>query len=148
MKKYAALLLVLGLIAIPSVGSSAYTYYSFTDNEDGTITDNRTDLMWQKGFSELAWNWEYAHTYCEELELAGYNDWSLPDIDQLNSMMGVSFRYTGANPKYFDYPDDVGWFWSSTTDEEVAALAYAVYITNGYEDSNVKIFLSRVRCVR
>ncbi len=148
MKRYIGLMVALMVISVPSLGSTALTYYSFTDNGDGTVTDNRTDLMWQKGFSDLAWNWEYAKVYCEELELAGYDDWSLPNIDELNSMMGVSFRYTGANPDYFDYPETVGWFWSSTSDEEVYSLAYAVYITNGFEDANAKIFLSRARCVR
>ena len=42
---------------------------SYTDNGDGTITDNNTGLMWQKvDGGEMTF--ENASTYCENLTLA------------------------------------------------------------------------------
>jgi len=49
---------------------------SYTDNGDGTVTDNVTGLMWQQG-EVGSMNWEDAITCCEALSLAGYTDWRL-----------------------------------------------------------------------
>ena len=39
----------------------------FVDNGDGTITDNRTGLMWQKSGSSRATTWKRARTYVKHL---------------------------------------------------------------------------------
>lgn len=74
----------------------------FTDNGDGTITDNATGLMWvQDGYAnqvtvpatthtvEGNW-WKYnmgnALLYCERLNYAGYTDWRLPNVKELLSI--------------------------------------------------------------
>lgn len=45
---------------------------SYTDNGDGTITDNVTGLMWQKGFDVMTL--PEAQKAIEEFKLAGYDD--------------------------------------------------------------------------
>ena len=56
---------------------SAINPQSFTDNGDGTITDNITGLMWQKvDGGEMTF--ENAATYCSSLILGGKDDWRLP----------------------------------------------------------------------
>ncbi len=72
---------------------------SYTDNGDGTITDNNTQLMWQKvDGGEMTF--ENAVTYSNNLTLAGYTDWRLPtsielfsihDFDRLNPALDTSF---------------------------------------------------------
>jgi len=58
---------------------------SFTDNGDGTITDNNTCLMWQKtDGGEMTF--ESAATYCDNLLLGGYSDWRLPTAIELFSI--------------------------------------------------------------
>lgn len=58
---------------------------SFTDNGDGTITDNNTGLVWQKtDGGEMSF--ENAEIYCENLTLGNYNDWRLPECHELFSI--------------------------------------------------------------
>ena len=52
----------------------------FTDNSDGTVTDNLTDLIWLKNanaFNRRPWN--QAFTYCNDLVAGGFDDWRLPN---------------------------------------------------------------------
>jgi hypothetical protein len=51
---------------------------SFTDNGDGTITDNVTGLMWQKADAgEMTW--ENAVNNASAQSTGGYSDWRLPN---------------------------------------------------------------------
>lgn len=59
----------------------------FTDNGDDTVSDNPSGLMWQSQ-TQGNQNWENMLSHCEALELAGYDDWRLPDIKELHSLIG------------------------------------------------------------
>ncbi len=62
----------------------------YTDNQDGTVTDARTGLMWQKGGSQDPVTWSAASEYVERLNqeaFAGYSDWRLPTVPELASLM-------------------------------------------------------------
>ncbi|NJN66549.1 MAG: DUF1566 domain-containing protein [Chloroflexaceae bacterium] len=72
---------------------------SYTDHGNGTVTDNVTGLMWQQsadtdgdGDIDAADKLTYdeATGYCDNLSLAGYTDWRLPDIKQLYSLIDFS----------------------------------------------------------
>ena len=60
------------------------------DNNDGTVTDLATGLMWQKGGSSDGMIWLKAKEYVNQLNnerFAGYSDWRLPTIEELASLM-------------------------------------------------------------
>ena len=60
----------------------------FTDNEDGTVTDNNTGLMWSKTANYgNPLIWDAAISYCEDLTLADLSDWRLPALSELKTLL-------------------------------------------------------------
>ncbi len=59
----------------------------FADNGDGTTTDTLTGLMWQKAPPTTESNWDNTLTYAGGLTLAGYDDWHLPNVNELMSLI-------------------------------------------------------------
>ena len=86
----------------------------YTDNGDGTITDNLTQLVWQKVPNTTGLTWEQALTYAEGLTLAGASDWRLPNIKELESLNDESATNPSVNSTYFS-AIGVKNYWSSTT---------------------------------
>ena len=71
-----------------------FTPCSYTDNGDGTVTDNITGLTWQVDFGEKI-TWETAMNGLDEFNeqaLGGYSDWRVPTIKELYSLV----QFTGS----------------------------------------------------
>ena len=109
---------------------------TFVDNEDGTVTDIATGLIWQQAGptdqegSARTMTWEEALTYCEELELAGKDDWRLPNINELQSIVD----YTAYDPSVdvTIFPDtQSGSYWSSTTYDPNSDIAWDIHFLSG-----------------
>jgi len=106
-------------------GNLEYSINEFSDNGDGTVSDSATGLMWAQNDSGEGLNWGDALAYCEHLNLAGYSDWRLPTIKELNSIVDYSkcqncaaINQTVFNITMVPDPDGNTWypyFWSSTT---------------------------------
>ena len=69
----------------------------FTDNDNGTVTDKNTGLVWQKGDSfhdaKNGLNWYDALEYItlkNSKKFAGYDDWRLPSLTELNNLWQAS----------------------------------------------------------
>ena len=90
------------------------TITHFTDNNDGTILDNLTNLVWQKTSISDTLTWEKALQYAENLTFAGASDWRLPNIKELNSINDESTNAPSANKVFFPNIKS-GRYWSSTT---------------------------------
>jgi hypothetical protein len=74
---------------------------SYTDNGDGTITDNVTGLFWAQDLSTSAYSWTDASEYCESLTLGGYTDWRLPTVKELWSLRDFSQGWPWIDTDYF-----------------------------------------------
>ena len=108
-------------------GSYIINEPSFLDNEDGTITDNNTGLMWKKCISGIQGasctegvmeelNLENAKQACSDLNTspdAPYTNWRIPNIEELISILDLSRSNPSINSTFFpNNPFD--WFWSTT----------------------------------
>jgi len=61
------------------------------DHGDGTVTDLDTGLMWQQGENERM-TWFEALRACAGLRLAGHDDWRLPGIKELNTILNLGYE--------------------------------------------------------
>ena len=86
-----------GEIACPQPGGAFYgqdakyqgNQPAYQDNGDGTVTDLNTGLMWQQDPGDKATYYE-AVANASSLNLAGYDDWRLPTIKELYSLIVFS----------------------------------------------------------
>ena len=124
----------------------AITQPSFTDNADGTITDNRTGLMWAKDGTAAGCNggtpttWEEAGAFCQNLTFASYTDWRLPSVREFMSIL----NYQNYGPTI-----NAGNNWTSTTVVANTATAWTIFSTNGeVAGSSAKTNAGYIRCVR
>ncbi|RKZ91878.1 MAG: hypothetical protein DRR19_05965 [Candidatus Parabeggiatoa sp. nov. 1] len=97
------------------VRGDGYGENEFADNGDSTVTDKASGLMWQQADDGTGRNWQDSLAYCEGLELAGHNDWRLPDIKELQSIVDYTRHDPAIDPEVFTQTDPEGWFWSGTT---------------------------------
>lgn len=92
---------------------------SFVNNGDGTITDTSTGLMWQQTTAPGTYTWAQGLSYCENLSLAGYSDWRLPNPKEMDSIVDYRRYRPSINVGFF--PDTIGDsfylpnYWLSTT---------------------------------
>ena len=74
---------------------------SYTDNGNGTITDNVTGLIWAQEVSKFSMAWTQASNYCDTLTTGGYDDWRLPTVKELWSIRDFSQGWPWLNTDYF-----------------------------------------------
>jgi hypothetical protein len=105
---------------------------TFTDNGDGTVTvtDNGKSLMWMRNSFAGALSWENALGYCENLDLAGYFDWRLPNAKELRSIVDYERYQPAINLNYFSDTLSTP-YWSSTTNAGDTGNAWVVGFYSG-----------------
>lgn len=109
----------------------------FTDNNNGTVTHNVTGLTWMRCSQGQSWNgtncigvaskmdWRSALQMAESVNFADKNDWRLPNIKELASIVELSCAYPSINLNLFpSTPSD--WFWSSSVNSLYSDMAWDV----------------------
>jgi len=129
---------------------------SFVEKGDGTVTDTSTELMWAK-CSEgqtvptctstnfpTTMNWSYALDAAKNSQLGGHNDWRLPNLKELQSLVDYSRSSPAINPTHF--PNTLNnFFWTSTGDLN---SVWSVNFGNGLVSSSGRSGSYAVRLVR
>ncbi|MBI9053159.1 MAG: DUF1566 domain-containing protein [Bacteroidales bacterium] len=126
-------------------GNTSYGENDFTDNGDGTVSDNATGLMWQQSDDGNIRDWENALSYSENLTLGEHSDWRLPSAKELQSIVDYTrcpdvtssaaidpiFSTTSFNDPEGN-PGQYGYYWTGTSHLDGAnPYASAVYIAFG-----------------
>jgi hypothetical protein len=126
---------------------------NYTDNGDGTVTDNVTGLMWQKAISATLpppyQIWNDAVAACRNLRLAGYDNWRLPSAIELLSIVDYGKAQPAIDQSVFpntpSYP-----FWTSSTTPSAGPNYWVVLFDDGRaipEGAFTQMY-SYARCVR
>lgn len=122
----------------------------FTDNRNGTVTDNLTGLIWLKdanctetvgGISRMdgLLNWPSALTWSNNLASGNCGlsdesrafDWRLPNINELRSLVDYA-RHDPALPLGHPFVNVQSiWYWSSTSNPIFTAGAFNVGMSRG-----------------
>lgn len=116
----------------------------FVDHGDGTITDRLTGLMWLRNAnlfgpgSRMEWDdalFNLGRMNAGAVINFGYNDWRLPNVNELESMLnfGATSPAAWLNGRGFANVQDSPWYyWSSTGDVATGgSLAWAVRFSDG-----------------
>jgi hypothetical protein len=124
-----------------------------------TVVDQQTDLEWATGDSIAATTWVLALSHCDQLIFDSHEDWRLPNITELTSIVEENKGTAPAvNATFFSSSAfTIGPFWSSTTNPKSASMntAYVVWFNDTGNEyarggvSNVmKTSARNVLCVR
>ena len=110
--------------------------------------DDKTGLTWQDNTDtkDIKKNWQGAINFCNTLHLAGHDDWRLPSVKELQSIIEMS--QNSSNKKGFNYIGGSGYYWSSSAHESSEEFAWMMNFKRGYEYNNYKTYERYVRCVR
>ncbi len=119
----------------------------FTDNGDTTVTDNYIGLIWQQGESS-SMTWEPALTHCNGLNLAGYNDWRLPNVKELRSLLDSGKYNPALDTTYFPHVYSSLSYWTSTSDVHKPKRGWTANFGMGTVQYKEKSRTYYVRCVR
>ena len=100
----------------------------YTDNEDGTITDACTGLMWQEKYSYVETgnyiSWYDAEKYIgklNEARLGNQDDWRLPNKLEIQSLYEISHPFQSRGKTYILHIDPIfefsygSCFWTNKT---------------------------------
>lgn len=121
---------------------------SYTVNGDGTVTDNVTLLLWQQQDDGQVRPWQEAKGYCQALNLGGFDDWWLPTVAELESIVDRGRVAPAVDSAAFPGTQAGGGYWSSTVHAEYPSVAWylSFHLGSVFETYQSKSYY--VRCVR
>ena len=126
-------------------------YPLLMDNGDGTVTDLATGLMWQQTDDNTARALSDANTHCTSLSLAGKNDWRLPNIKELASIVDYRQPPGGSNPVIDArvFPGAIASvYWSASSYASDPTNTWSVTFSSGHVVRAPSTNTLYVRCVR
>jgi len=128
---------------------------SYTDNGDGTVTDNNTLLMWEKkdtagGIHDVNNAYDWNNSFAVFLAalntnpcFAGHCDWRIPNVKELQSIVD----YSKTNPATsFPGATAAAFYWSSSPFAANSSHAWFVFFADGLVNSVVKDPLATRPC--
>lgn len=138
-------------------GQPKYIAFNFQDNNDGSVKDNATGLIWQKctkgqnndptcsGAVATA-SFGNSLVYCNGLNLAG-RTWRLPNVPELWSIADLTKTNPALNSTAFPATDTSTFYWTSTYSMVNPSQAKGVEFNYGIPTGNPMTFSHNARCV-
>ena len=133
---------ILGVLLLMSFASADYV----RDDANGVVKDTSTSLIWQDDIASVERTWSLAIDYCEALGLGGYDDWRLPNSNELSSLADRNRTTPAIDPAFTNVVSN--YYWSSTPKVGSSDSAWFVNFVNGNDSVFDKATSLYVRCVR
>ncbi|NIA11879.1 MAG: DUF1566 domain-containing protein, partial [Nitrospiraceae bacterium] len=118
----------------------------FIDNNDGTVTDQLTGLMWTKitDYPNRNLNWYEALNYVSDMNQGiinnfGYHDWRLPNVEEFEDIADPRNIAPGLPTGHPFIIRSYGGQWSSSTVVDNPNRAYMFSLYHGTISSNGKL---------
>jgi hypothetical protein len=113
------------------------------------LIDTKTGLTWQDDFDaqDIEKDWDGAVLFCKNLSLEGHDDWRLPIVKELETIIDRSKPNRVVVGGLKNIGDD-GYYWSASPHETQEEFAWMMNFTRGYEYINYKTYERYIRCVR
>ncbi|MBF0565842.1 MAG: DUF1566 domain-containing protein, partial [Nitrospirae bacterium] len=120
----------------------------FTNNNDGTITDNLTGLIWLKNancFGAVSWATALndantlASNQCGLTDGSHAGDWRLPNIDELLSMVNYGYTYPSTPADWLNgqgFTIAKSGYWSSSSYASDPSTAWYVDMSDGSDNGD------------
>jgi hypothetical protein len=132
-----------------------FSFAELRREPSGVVIDDISGLMWQDDYADNGnikeSDWIRAIEYCENLTLGNYNDWRLPNIRELGSIVDYA-KYDPAINEVFQNMAQGDYYgikyWTSTTSQSYTSQAWYVDFKNGIRNEYSKSTKLHVRCVR
>ena len=116
------------------------------DNATGIVSSNDRGLEWQDNNLSIRMTWKEAIDACESLDIGGYTDWRLPNLNELTTLVEDDKINPAINDVFQNTHLDR--YWSSTTYINTTDRAWSVYFDSGVQSYGTKNNSYYVRCVR
>lgn len=122
---------------------------SYDTSTVGIVLDKVTGLAWQRVSAPDSMPWKGASAYCADLTLGGRDDWHLPTLIELVSLVDYTRQVPALDGAAF--PDTTGAnFWTATPLVGAAGTEnwYLAFSTGFTYHGHDELLSLRVRCVR
>ncbi len=132
---------------MPNTAPGLPNTQSFDPQPSGVVLDRVTGLVWQRTLDDQQLTFADATRHCDDLSLAGFDDWRLPSRLELVSILDTAHVQPAIDSTAFpNTPND--WFWTSTLAGGDPQSAWYVYFYFGYPKTDLVSNQFSVRCVR
>ena len=123
----------------------------YIDHGNGTATDNSTGLMWTRDTQQIPGRlaWHEALNACDNLSYAGHDNWRLPQVKELQSLIDYGRENLPGLPTENPFINVQSWYyWSSTANTFITNSAWSVDMHYGHPWYHDKSYDFYVWCVR
>jgi hypothetical protein len=120
---------------------------AYDTSEEGVVLDEVTGLMWERETAEFP-DSKTAAAHCSALDAHGHDDWRLPELIELASLVDVTKQPTLDTDVFGEPPFDV--FWSNTVYDDDPNFHWKLTFYDGRMNDAIATLGDPVlgRCVR
>jgi len=113
--------------------------------KNNVFVDNKMALMWQDNDDELELPWSEAIDYSNNFVLAGYNDWRLPTIEELQELYKYKNKLLSYENMYWSCTEGTLTGWFSSVPIEAKCIHFHFH---GLVEEKDKRYILNIRYVR